>query len=374
MVAPLETSTEHFRLIYHAVNVHYLPALSHLILSYLKPLYFLDPYVIRSLNLKPVNILQKRVVQTFLEEGNEGKEFRSMLARILKVHNVIYTIRDLTHPLIPIPSLSALEMHTKQYREKYTIDIHVRTLASLSLFFREKGGSQMYGVILADSHCLREDGHVVSLLCAHGDYLVIDSSDENDFVKSVLTLVQQLISGTLYVTYLKTQADNHSCRTGALMMLRNILLFYKEQRSYLGIKSVLDDFEIPITKGPGQTHFRAEYIPPAWIYTEQICPQRNQSYYSVIPRDLNSKKISKRKGPKTTHIFRQLHQMHLVPQELSIELNQAAIQLLQHYALPKDVRISPSTLTFQASFYPNMYLFHKAFRNKAKLEGKEDVK
>src|ERR1700722_9542078 len=175
MIAPLKTSAAHFQLIQEKVKER-LPNFYHLVMNYLKPLYFLNSSPIRPINDLPENIIHKRVVKAFFAGGTDGMPFRKNLKAILTVHKVLYETRDPAHPLIAVPSSTALEVHVKHYREKYRIEIHVCCISRLNAFLMEKRKniSSLYvGVIVTSDKGLVGEGHVVSLLCylsGYGEY------------------------------------------------------------------------------------------------------------------------------------------------------------------------------------------------------------
>lgn len=372
MIRSLEAeyfTPEYFTTVRRQLATHCLSDLSLLIVSFLKPLYFLHSSTIKPAGNLSANIAHKRIVQTFLKAGNQTDAFHRILSQILTSQEVLYEIRNVKYPYIATPSSTALEMHTAHYRRKYGIEMHICTLGALAPFLTQRDPKKPLGVIVVDSEIFNEEGHVVSVLCAQEEFLVIDSSKENRFAQEVMKALMPL-KGAKCLAYLQSQADNHSCRTGALLMLRNILLFYKGEEGAFGIVCVLKGFKIELKQREGYSC--VDRLPPAWMYTEQIVPPDHLKVHHLVPRDRFSQKPPKRLRHKYTFAFRQAHQKESMPHELAVTLDRAQILQLQQHKAPLNVQFpSETTLVVNISFAPNTYLLHKAFRNREKLRASE---
>ncbi len=363
---------DNIKFVENCVHAH-LEKESHIVAEYLFPLYFTASNVTVPLKGEPENILSKKVVQVFLEKI-DGKLFRACLKVILK-QKVMYEIRNLTYPSIPIPSPLALQFHAATYRHKYGVELHVSPLSTLPAFLQQRKTdrtSPHAAVVVYNDNGLRALGHVVTLLCyfsGYDEYLVIDSSKENSFATRVLESVKGP-NRWAGVTYLSSQADNHSCRTGALVMGRNILLFYKVTKEYFfqSIRRVLYDFGIMQSSSNPSTV--VSHLPPHWCFSEQIYTQHHSHF--ALPRALCTQKPDKKEKPLWVHDFRDKHQQEEIQFEVRIPLDAHHLEALKKVGMPSDARIEATTLIFDVSFKPNLYLFKKAVKNKAKLEAVAD--
>jgi hypothetical protein len=137
-------------------------------------------------------------------------------------------------PNILQPTAQLMNLVATQYRTKYGINIFVSNTSDFQSFIESKESNPAaYGIIITDDDDI---GHVVPVLIINnGDIKqaikldAIGDPRELPITKKILTALQNS-SFDIFSTEVARQVDYHSCRTEALTILRNMLLYIKKNR------------------------------------------------------------------------------------------------------------------------------------------------
>ena len=189
-----------------------------------------------------------------------------------------------------VPNAQALHYLVKRYQEKYGIHILVvpdfKRLTSL-LDQLNRLEPQYMGVIIGQA--LSSDlSHVTPLLFylpGNGERqkmecLILDSIGSDEYSQDLYN-EYGLEKKNIYSTSKPRQADRYSCRTGALTLLRNALLYLKYYDHKEGFAQALEEGEVDSQS--------IIFLPPQWDYTDQIENKKLNKTHIVI-RNFFSKK------------------------------------------------------------------------------------
>lgn len=182
-----------------------------------------------------------------------------------------------TEPEIASPGLLALEIQARKYFNKYGIIIRVAQTSTDLVEILSKLNEQIktptyVGIITGYRVTGNYDsGHVAPLLCYFNgsqdpktnECLILDSADQIDKKSLSQQLMDVFNDSNIHDTSVIRQADGESCRTGAIVLLRNALLSLKYHQNTSGFSEILKKLKVENNK--------IYTLPPEWIYTEQIC-------------------------------------------------------------------------------------------------------
>jgi hypothetical protein len=135
-------------------------------------------------------------------------------------------------PAILQPTSELMKRVSFHYKSKYNIDIFVSNSSDFQAFIESRGSNQEpYGVIVTDDNDI---GHVVPILIInngankHAIKLDVLGVAENlPITKEILKALKES-SFEIFSSMDPRQADTRSCRTEALTILRNILLYLRK--------------------------------------------------------------------------------------------------------------------------------------------------
>lgn len=255
------------------------------------------------------------------------------------------------YPTIHVPSVRSLNYLAYKYKCKYQIKITVvkgKNLADHFVKFKEKYKDQPIGIIAYSSeHSL---AHVTPLIFYYNSYdnsgylLFLDLAGQNekifDAIQKELAVNQPDIK--LYYTTQDRQADNFSCRSSALTLLRNALLHLK----------TVDPFTIfNHMKLAGE---KIEELPPEWDYTEQIYLHTSNLDHHFAIRDLYSNTPHKRMNPRSVV---QSRQQFAETVSVNYELHFRVEGNFGFYSTLQQGHVRKVLFTCQKVF--NLYLFKK---------------
>lgn len=271
-----------------------------------------------------------------------------------------YEKKNVTHRYLMVPGIPQMQEKATQLCTKYGISI---AFADLSKWEQEMAtihtnhNDSYVGVIAYDNDGL----HVTPVLCyfgknpQHDEYIFLDSVELH---QDLLRLLQKK-NKTVYYTSFTRQADPLSCRTEALIILRNALLDLKAGAHSNGFKSILENAILD--------EKNIKRLPATWDYTAQIAHGHDSETAPFMPRSLFSKK--KDKQPKTTIAHRSEYTEE-VDFECQIWLNEGGFQeKVSAITCPKGVTLTSTehmtTMNFTVKQSINTYLAKKGHKEAA---------
>lgn len=230
----------------------------------------------------------RHIVQ-FLERTDLPVSLTSQIGRYLANYRAsLKTESD--QPLIYTPSNSRLEKWCVYYEEKYDISIKVIEQNELKEFVKKNispppTAPHTLGVIVVNREA--DFGHVMPLLIrfeeTKGSVLLMDVLGPNGselvqhVKRSIAKCPTQEYPFSVAESGEKKQVDMHSCRTGALVTLRNALL------------DIQNNPEL-ITSLVNENKSKTFTTPATWGYTDQILETSLKTSLDHLPRSAKSKK------------------------------------------------------------------------------------
>lgn len=206
------------------------------------------------------DVAKCKIMRLFLGEEDTRDAFRATIAE--KLHNLGVSSLEyiaIAYPQIAFPEDKALEKIAKRYRDKYAIELYAATLTNFATILEEKNG--FVGLVISD-----DSVHVCSLLCyiekGERQFLIFDPT-YNEKPTNHITSILRYRYGKERVFSSRqslSQADHYSCRTSALLFLRNALLDLKARPRKLS--EIFLNTEDNITD-----------LPPSWVASAQIYKQ-----------------------------------------------------------------------------------------------------
>ena len=304
--------------------------------------------------------------KAYQQQQSEKKDFFEECNR--KVGRLSgYTIEG--ESTITVPNGKALQFHAQKYQEKYGILILVTAWSNISTLLDtlNSQGPQYVGIITnITGMYLHESSHVTPLLFYlpgrkkknQIECLILDSIAENSLSGWLMRYGIQ--EKKIFHTSRVRQADTYSCRTGALTLLRNALLYLKHKNHTAGFGQALQEAQLEDRS--------ILSLPPEWDYTEQMSNKLLTDKHVVI-RDYYSSKPEKRKQPKLAQKHRE---NHTEEKEFFCRFWRNGMSELITYSPPEDIEAFNSNehcmnVNFKIKRKVNTYLLNKGARNKKQV-------
>jgi hypothetical protein len=282
------------------------------------------------------------------------------------------------------PNKAALKSIAQRYWDKYKIYICIKSItslsASISSFESEiKNAQEMQhrfiGFIVGQKEHI-QCGHLAPLLGffqkAHPpQFLLMDVVGESPlhlkhFIPSALT--QDICDQSSFVIASgNRQADPFSCRLGAIVLLRNAMLW-------------LQNAPTPSAYWKRACAAAPQTIPFEWSYIEQIQQMNKENRpLAVCKRDQFSKNPTKREHPRLTEnrfnaYFAEVTMSQYIYCRFSEKLEKKSLRILDLPAQTTLEFVSDGIiLDFSYKIRVNSYLLEKGYREIAKLSNKERI-
>ncbi len=320
------------------------------------------------------------VKQWAAEQTNQKLRQVAMNGIMKKVsgHEKIVT----SHPNLAVPTANALKFRAQYYHEKYNVIIRTTELENLAPLIAElqsKVKEPMYIGILVIEDLDNETSHVTPLLCyfdgkkdEDNQFLVLDGTGGKRYVNPIL---EHLHSYGISRTAIKhsnkiRQADNYSCRTSSITLLRNALLSLSYHKHQNG-------FDEALKAGKLNADQTIDELPPDWDYAEQIS-NKISSANTLVIRHYFSKKPEKRSKQETIGEYRQRYTENVTTQhelwenssDYRKEFAEIGIPEKEEYAIDKDTTVyagaSMTRINFTQTRQVNVYLLKKGLSNQSK--------
>lgn len=248
-----------------------------------------------------VSLTEKSFIKKMKQEDLKDEFFNVVIEEFSRVsYRSQTTIK--TTPTISVPQSAAMEAVARKYYEKYDIEIYIKPIDSLSAFIEDYARTvkkSCYIGVITGSDISGTQRHVTPLLCYFDvekdavELIILDSVVNPLYISIIYEELEHLnIKSSVSTQGSIRQADTNSCRTDALIILRNALLWIKHYKIANGFSLIIEKLE----KNQQGTNI----LPPEWMYNAQIYPReyKKDGKYVVI-RNLYSSKISKREKIET---------------------------------------------------------------------------
>jgi hypothetical protein len=271
-----------------------------------------DAHNFSGFNKSFVTVDEKAFVARAIQ-GIKSDLKEAMLSSLLgkKVEKIYGKILEIPH--IVSPSFILLQRVAEYYKSKYEIDISLVKRKELAKQLSMNLANPVHGVIVTDDCGM---GHVCPILLDNikKQAIIMDVRNDKDFRHNRLALfivpTLNQLGYDIFITSTSRQVDLLSCRTEAMSILRNMLLYHK---LYEGID--LDRFVVRASDGaPKQKIFEAAVdvsytrinLPPECDYIDQITRKDpgldlNKAY---VIRNFFSSKPIKRESKESYIEFR----------------------------------------------------------------------
>lgn len=301
------------------------------------------------------------------EDSNNSFRKQVMVSLAPKVSS--YSRLTVPEQKIAVPNKTALEFEAERYFEKYEIVIKItlrQDLEDLLTELNNQFSDETYIGIIVFREWSHQ--HVTPLLIYFPgkenskcrEAVILDTAGEYKRLKKDLEEnFEDILFPEVFYTEKARQADTYSCRTGAMVLLRNALLYLKQGGHNGGFSEIFNENKI-------------EELPPEWDYTEQISNKHPGAKGYLAIRSRFSKK---EKAPQTVEEHRQKHTREI---QSRYKISNSYSDLTKEFAKktpPKgmtfQVTSSKCKLEFTLTSTVNTYLFDKAHRNKARFEALE---
>jgi hypothetical protein len=276
---------------------------------------------------------------------------------------------------IESPNFAALEHEASYYEKKYQIPILIADLSSLPHVLenlKAEFTSPCYvGIIFGISIKNKPYSHVTPLIfyfpgsrdLSKVECMIMDAANsdlEGDCIDSEMIENYGISQKNIYEVKHIRQADKFSCRVGALVMLRNALLWlrYHEQTGFQGV--------LPFCEREGNT---LTTLPSGWDYTEQL-PNKNSKNDIAVRRAYSKRPDKKDLGPEDAKEAekRQRTKKHF---DIEISFNPPVAFNCQDFpdGITFDQRLK--TLKCSGELEVNSYLWRKGLEMKARIESRQ---
>lgn len=286
-----------------------------------------------------------------------------------------------SHPHLVVPSNKALEFRAQYYHDKYNIVIRtteLKDLGTLITHLQSEIKEPMYIGILVSKNS-DATSHATPILCyfdgkegQENQFLILESIGDNNYINPTLEhLHNSGVSKTAIKYSNKTrQADEHSCRTSSITLLRNALLSLRYHQHQNGFDEALKTGKL----NAGQT---INELPPDWDYTEQISNKIAPPNALVI-RNYFSKKPEKQNKQETIGEHRQRYTENVTIQHRLWQNNsnyreefaEAGVLPDQNYPVDQNTTVFTNRYMTEIKItqtkYVNVYLLKKGFSNQGK--------
>jgi hypothetical protein len=291
--------------------------------------------------------------------------------------------RSISHPNLAVPTANALKFMSQHYHEKYNIVIRATDLQDLGPLITElqsKIKEPLYIGILVSQNLDADTSHVTPILCyfdgkqgKKNEFLILDSVAGKHYIDPVLEQLHthKIPKGAINYSTKIRQADNYSCRTSSIVLLRNALLSLRYHNHQNGFAEALK-------AGKLNKDRTIDELPPEWDYTEQISNKIASSHTLVI-RNYFSKKPEKRNKQETVGEHRQRYTENVTTKHTVWGNKSDYRKQFQEIGVPdknhrinidKDTEIyageSITELEFTQNRLTNVYLLKKGLSNQNK--------
>lgn len=322
-------------------------------------------------------IYDRPFLQKFVEQNPEDP-FLKEINRLAGNERFSYQIQNMDYEKIEQPDRAALELQAAKYAKKYQdygINIKIAHVDQLNAVIeqlqKETPEPGYVGIIIGGNE--RIEGHVLPLLCYFGpkdesprkaEFLIMDVLGMATLAHRVNNhLIEADINEEQILKYsgLPRQADEHSCRTGALSVLCNALLSLKHYRHENGFKNALRECFQEYTPG----HPVLTKMPADWVAHEQIFKGEKAEQPHI--RDVVSKNPAKRTRPRAIKDVRKGHKEDV---RMRYTLSpKDGVETLRGKTPPPGVVVDfeKNTITYETTVQIDTYLVRKARRRKNEL-------
>jgi hypothetical protein len=341
---------------------------------------------------------------TFNLENSQVKEFRYIKKILMRNETIIkqlsriinrpvgnrpkvqIVLTDVTQKSFALPNSDAIKLIAHHYAEKYLIPIVVSDLENVGEVincFKQKSLIQSFyvGIVIRDD---RFWDHAIPILiyfgqdvnqnplveCAlmdsyqtHSKNHVLYAETIDYFKKNMGDLVNQVYSCTSAGLFLPNLGP-----TRATVLLRNTLLYLKNEQTMQPLHEILKDFLIQETD-------TFAFLPPQWTYTDQRVDKRGENLpviRNLFSSSLNAEGSKKCQKTYTLENFRIKNQISI---ELRCEilltgrgLNTLADYPKVNFLTAGTPGPNQCTITMKVKEFSFAYLYNKAWRNKRALE------
>lgn len=196
-----------------------------------------------------VNAIPSTITKYFKENGKT--QFVNVLKGILKKFRTVISQELKNYPELPIPTQKGLEAIASHYSKKYGVLIFYVHIDQVKEFLEAKRKEyskiktpSYIGLIIHEDNEQTKVGHTIPMLtcCVPGkeqrfECFIMDVRGISEPVGPDANCLDNRLRKCLADCHVEDvfscdgfrQADEFSCRTGSLILLRNALLFYKKE-------------------------------------------------------------------------------------------------------------------------------------------------
>ena len=232
-------------------------------------------------------------VQTLLESEGKADCLSKFTGKVRIINKVEGLVGALDRGYAPTELL--LKLTADYYFKKYGICIRVCGYLELNNVAKEMSTTERQFFGLIGIHPGERHLHAVPFLfnsnSAGSEVLQLDTE------RKLMGLSKLKADFKFYQATDFRQADTFSCRTEALVILRNALLYIKHHGitslDFLPRKESSSDEVIPVS------------LPEEWDYTNQVSHKGGTPEEKLVIRDFFSNQEAKREAPRTVAEFRE---------------------------------------------------------------------
>lgn len=311
-------------------------------------------------------------IVTLLQRTDIPEELKECVVRVTSRGPCDVQIKNLDYPVVGFLSDEAMKTRSMEYRTKYGIHIEMCKVEDLCEKLQQwkenPPPSSPFGLIVMPRI---EGTHVTPLLCHFTQdkqqVVIMDALGAGGFVNFYnCTAACKTADIDYRYADLPRQVDPVSCRTSAVVLLRNALLDIKNKQNTSNFKDI-----ITMTRPNSDTIFDlklAIIIPCEWDYHEQITNRSQPADEVYVPRQPISKKNS-----VSVKDFRNSHTNEATFEyQLQFSIDQNGYLKLANLTYPPDIKIDYTRerlyLTWRAKKEVNTYLVYKSKRNAMKVK------
>ncbi len=310
----------------------------------------------------------KSYMTDFLQRTDIPEQLKAFVGTYIGKHKCKQGKIDcLDYPVIALLSNEAMKAHLMEYQTKYGIHIEMCNGVDLANTLQQlkdnPPSSSPFGLIVQSEY---EEGHATPLLCHFTldtqQVVIMDALGSNSTWETVKQSKSACLNARIGYreAFKPRQADGFSCRTSAVILLRNALLDIMNKQNTQSFTAIFAMTQPVEDQGEGSICV----IPREWDYTDQITNQAKAADEAYVPRQ-----HIRGKPPMTVTEFRERH-TNAVMFEYQLELDYmdsdpSALATLT-YPPGVEVRISNAKtliLSWRGTRRINTYLVYKGQRN-----------
>lgn len=320
----------------------------------------------------------KSYMTHFLQRADIPEQLKAFVGTYIGKHKCKSGKIDcLDYPVIAFLSDKGMKARLMEYQTKYGIHIEMCKGEDLTKNLQQlkdnPPSSSPFGLIVQSEY---EEGHVIPLLCHFTldtqQVVIMDALGSNSPWEAVKQSKSACLNARIGYreAFKPRQADGLSCRTSAVILLRNALLDIMNKQNTQSFTDIFAMTQPVEDQGEGSICV----IPCEWDYTDQITNQAQGTDETCVPRQPFS---TKGKPPMTVKEFRERH-TNAVMFEYQLELGYMDSDPSELAALtyPPGVEVKIDgektvSLTWRDARKINTCLVYKAQRNALKDLGKK---